>query len=195
MKKNLGTIALLGTSADPPTCGHEALLKGLLTLFPKVITWASDNPMKNHMASLEIRYKLLQALVKDINHPQLEVIQDLSSPWTITTLKKATNRWPKANFVFVIGSDLVEQLPNWFEVKDLLKKTKIAITLREGWPLQEEQIKEIEVLGGQIDLLPLKIPGSSSSTFRKKYKISEIPQSIIPLLEQQNLYKITKTSQ
>ncbi len=44
MSKHQGTIALFGTSADPPTCGHQALLEGLVAMFPKVATWASDNP-------------------------------------------------------------------------------------------------------------------------------------------------------
>ena len=40
------TLALLGTSSDPPTKGHQCLLEGLLARFDKVATWASDNPMK-----------------------------------------------------------------------------------------------------------------------------------------------------
>ena len=58
MKKQIGPIALLGTSADPPTLGHQALLIGLLSLFPQVITWASNNPVKIHSASLEERHQL-----------------------------------------------------------------------------------------------------------------------------------------
>jgi len=182
------SIALIGTSADPPTCGHEALLRGLLTMFPKVITWASNNPIKNHAAPLVIRHQLLKALVDYINAPRLEVIQELSSPWTINTIKYANNSWPEANLVFVIGSDLVEQLPTWREVTDILKEVRIAIALREGWPIKESQLKRLESLGGKIDLLPLKIPGFSSSTFRTKYNISDIPQAILPLLIKQNLY-------
>lgn len=191
----LDSIALLGTSADPPTCGHEALLKGLLTLFPKVITWASNNPLKEHATSLETRHELLKALVEDIDNPQLEIIQGLSSPWTITTLEKATSRWPKANFVFVIGSDLAQEIPNWLQVKDLLKKARIAIAIREGWPLKQSQINKIEVLGGKIDLLPLTIPASSSSIFRENFKTSQIPKAILPLLKNQKLYGLTNSSQ
>ena len=35
------TIALFGTSADPPSTGHRALLEGLLDHYPQVVTWAS----------------------------------------------------------------------------------------------------------------------------------------------------------
>jgi len=52
-------IALLGTSADPPTHGHRALLEGLLRQYPAVATWASDNPQKRHTAPLALRQALL----------------------------------------------------------------------------------------------------------------------------------------
>ena len=71
-------IALLGTSADPPTCGHQALLQGLLGLYGRVATWASDNPMKQHGAPLGLRALLLQALVNEIGDPRLELHQNLS---------------------------------------------------------------------------------------------------------------------
>ncbi len=80
------TIALLGTSADPPTLGHQALLEGLLDHFQRVATWASDNPLKRHDASLDLRSELLQALVMAIDNPRISIDQTLSSPYTFTTL-------------------------------------------------------------------------------------------------------------
>ena len=47
MKFKNNSIALFGTSADPPTLGHEALLSELTKIFPKVITWASDTLIKS----------------------------------------------------------------------------------------------------------------------------------------------------
>ena len=49
------TIALLGTSADPPTRGHQALLEQLLEHHGQVVTWASDNPGKCHALPLADR--------------------------------------------------------------------------------------------------------------------------------------------
>ena len=55
------TLALFGTSADPPSTGHRALLEGLLDHYPQVVTWASSNPFKQHGAPLGLRAALLQA--------------------------------------------------------------------------------------------------------------------------------------
>ncbi|MEB3235493.1 MAG: adenylyltransferase/cytidyltransferase family protein, partial [Cyanobacteriota bacterium] len=79
-------LALFGTSADPPTLGHQALLEQLLLHYPRVVTWASDNPQKAHGAPLQQRAALLAALVQSLDNPRLEHCQELSSPWAITTL-------------------------------------------------------------------------------------------------------------
>ena len=71
-------IALFGTSADPPTRGHQALLEQLLHRYDRVATWASDNPMKQHGAALSVRAMLLKALVEQLNSSNLDLAQDLN---------------------------------------------------------------------------------------------------------------------
>ncbi len=188
MKSKINSIALFGTSADPPTLGHEALLSELTKIFPKVITWASDNPDKKHHIPLLKRTQLLRILVKKISHPKLELVQELSSPRTIYTLKKACQLWPGASFSFVIGSDLAVQVPNWLNAKSILNKTSIAIAMRDGWPISEKQLEEIKKLGGEIDLLPFNVPASSSSKFRERPQELLVPKELVPLLLEENLY-------
>ena len=190
MKDNKNSIALLGTSADPPTLGHEALLGELIKIFPKVITWASDNPDKKHQIPLLKRTQLLRILVKKISHPKLELVQELSSPRTINTLKKAFQLWPEASFSFVIGSDLAVQVPKWLNAKSILNKATIAIAMRDGWPISNNQLEDITNLGGEIDLLPFSIPESSSSKFRERPQEVLVPKELVPLLLEENLYGI-----
>ena len=188
MKFKNNSIALFGTSADPPTLGHEALLSELTKIFPKVITWASDNPDKKHQIPLLKRTQLLRILVKKISHPKLELVQELSSPRTIHTLKKAFQLWPEASFSFVIGSDLAMQVPKWLNAKSILSKVRIAIAMRDGWPISDVQLAKIEKLGGKIEILPFKIPEASSSKFRERPQKVLVPQELVPLLLEENLY-------
>ena len=188
MNTQINSIALFGTSADPPTLGHEALLSELTKIFPKVITWASDNPDKKHHIPLLKRTQLLGILVKKISHPKLELVQELSSPRTIHTLKKALQLWPEASFSFVIGSDLTFEIPKWLNAKSVLNKAKIAIAIRDGWPINDKQLENIKKLGGEVELLPFKVPGSSSSDFREKPQEALVPSELIPKLLEENLY-------
>ena len=191
MKAKINSIALFGTSADPPTLGHEALLSELIKIFPKVITWASDNPEKKHHIPLLKRTQLLRILVKKISHPKLELVQELSSPRTIHTLKKALRLWPEASLSFVIGSDLAVQVPKWLNARSILNKVTIAIAMRDGWPISDQQLHEIKKLGGKIDLLPFHVPESSSSQFRERPQESLVPQELVPFLLEENLYGLS----
>jgi len=188
MRAKINSIALFGTSADPPTLGHEALLSELTKIFPKVITWASDNPDKKHQIPLLKRTQLLRILVQKISHPKLELVQELSSPRTIHTLKKAFQLWPEASFSFVIGSDLAMQVPKWLNAKSILSKVRIAIAMRDGWPISDVQLAKIKKLGGKIEILPFNIPESSSSKFRERPQEVLVPQELLPLLLEENLY-------
>ena len=190
MNSPLGPIALLGTSADPPTYGHQALLKGLLEIFPRVVTWASNNPMKSHGASLQSRHTLLNALVEEIADPKLQLNQDLSSPLTIKTLEKASEIWPTEELIFVIGSDLTGQIPSWKNPKGVMQRARIGIAPREGWPIQKDDLKSLESLGGRIDVLPLEIPSTASSLARQNLQASQIPDSILRMVLEQNLYRL-----
>ena len=182
------SVALLGTSADPPSCGHQALLEGLLNHFPRVATWASDNPRKRHGAPLEQRAALLAVLVQAIANPRLELAQELSSPWAITTLRRASQRWPREELVFVVGSDLAGQIPGWKEAEAVLRSCRLAIVPRCGWPLDPTALERLRRLGARVQTLPLEIPATASSTIRQQPRPDQVPAAVWPVLLKHNLY-------
>lgn len=184
----MSVIALLGTSADPPTRGHRALLEALLRHYPRVVTWASDNPLKRHGAPLALRSALLSALVDAIGDPRLSVEQELSSPWAIETLERAGQRWPGHGLVFVVGSDLVPQLPRWRQVEEVLARCTLAVAPRRGWNLEERDLERLRRHGARIEVLPLQIPASASSRIRDRADPELVPDELWPVLLKHNLY-------
>jgi len=182
------TIALLGTSADPPTRGHQALLEGLVQCFPLVATWASDNPTKRHSLNLEQRLALLAALVRAIDDPRLKLVQELSSPYAISTVKTAQTIWPGHELCFVVGSDLCGQIPRWKDAADLLQRCRLAIVPRQGWPLDPKELEQLQALGARLKILPLTIPGTASSRIREQPAADQIPEALRPLVLKHNFY-------
>ncbi len=182
------TIALFGTSADPPSTGHRALLAGLLDHYAQVVTWASSNPFKQHGAPLELRAALLQALVEHLANPRLRLEQQLSSPRAIETLARAQALWPGAELVFVVGSDLVSQIPSWYRAQQLLGQCRLAVVPRQGWALQEADLERLRQLGARVELLPLAIPASASSQIRHHPSPELVPPALWPELVKHNLY-------
>jgi nicotinate-nucleotide adenylyltransferase len=181
-------IALFGTSADPPTLGHQALLEHLLKHYPRVLTWASDNPQKRHGAMLCQREQLLAALVETIDNPKLELRQELSSPWAITTLERAHAQWPGAELVFVIGSDLVPQILQWRQAQQVLRRAQLTVVPRAGCPVQPEALAALRQQGAQVAVLELPIPATASSNLRQNPTADQLPAAVWSLIQEHNLY-------
>jgi nicotinate-nucleotide adenylyltransferase len=190
----LGPVALFGTSADPPTRGHQILLEGLAKLYPEVATWASDNPLKQHGATLAQRADLLGQLVAAIDDPRLSHHQELSSPWAITTLERAAAHWPGRELVFVVGSDLAPQIPLWKQAEAVLGRCVLAIAPRAGWPLQQANLDALKALGARVLILGLEVPATASSAVRRNPDPGQIPAALLPWLLEHNLYGLTRSS-
>jgi nicotinate-nucleotide adenylyltransferase len=60
------SIALFGTSADPPTIGHKKILEELSKIYSFTISYVSNNPKKKHIEDISIRSHLLKTLIDDI---------------------------------------------------------------------------------------------------------------------------------
>ena len=185
---NHATVALLGTSADPPTEGHRALLKGLAEHYGQVATWASDNPFKQHGASLAVRAQLLKALVADIGDRRVQHVQDLSSPRALNTVLEAAERWPQHELVFVVGGDLAAQVPRWWRAPELLQRCRLAVVPRQGFSLDPTALDNIRALGGQPELVHLSVPATASSAIRRDPSPEQVPAALWAELVRHNLY-------
>ena len=189
-------VALFGTSADPPTIGHQAILDGLAQHYPMVATWASDNPLKHHGAPLAVRRQLLQTVVDGIKGqiPQgchLELRQDFSSRRTLDSVRAARNCFPTARLLFVVGVDLLPQIPDWYRASELLRCCCLAVVPRHNWPRQEQAMARLEASGAQLEALPLRIPAVASSQVRQQPDPALVPKELLPTLVSQRLYGFT----
>ena len=182
------TLALLGTSADPPTEGHRALLAGLAEHYGQVVTWASDNPFKQHGAPLAVRAQLLEALVQDLADPRIRHRQALSSPRAIDTVTRAAELWPGNALVFVVGGDLAAQVPSWYRAAELLQRCRLAVVPRQGFPLDPKALATIEALGGQPEVVHLPVPATASSAIRRHPSPEQVPAALWAELVKHNLY-------
>jgi len=182
------TLALFGTSADPPTEGHRALLAGLAEHYGQVATWASDNPYKQHGAPLALRAQLLAALVRDLDDPRISHSQTLSSPRAIDTMSRAAKLWPDHELVFVVGGDLANQVPRWYRAGELLQHCRLAVVPRQGFPLDPAALEAIRALGGQAEVVNLPVPETASSTIRRHPSPEQVPAALWAELVKHNLY-------
>lgn len=165
----LRNIALFGTSADPPHEGHRGILTWLGQQFDHVAVWASDNPFKADQSPLADRMQMLQLIIDSLTLSQ-ETVQlhpELSHRYTVVTLERARQIWPEAAFTFVIGADLVHQMPRWYQSAQIFQQAKILVFPRPGYPLHERDLDELRQQGASVAIAtPPQQFDISSSAYR-----------------------------
>ncbi len=184
-------IALFGTSADPPTIGHEMILRWLAQRYDFVNVWASDNPFKKGQIALEHRANMLDLLIKEIRIPKSNIIlsQHFSSHRTLDTIHKAREVFiPDVELTLVVGSDLLPQLPSWYRAETLLRQVKLLVMPRPGYAIDESNLEVIRQLRGKITISNLEGLDVSSTSFRETGDMEILPKCVAAYINQQHLY-------
>ena len=188
MKSKIRKIALFGTSADPPTLGHKKIIKELSKKYKLVISYASNNPSKNHTENLFFRSLLLEKLICEFDHPNIIFDQNLSSPWALTSIKRCKGKYSPDQIDFIIGSDLISEMFTWKNINQIISEVKLIIIPREGYPIEKKYLLRIKKSNGDFEVLDIKIPKISSSIIRKNSEYSGLPKSLISIVKNNNLY-------
>jgi nicotinate-nucleotide adenylyltransferase len=186
----MSQIALFGTSADPPTTGHLTILRWLSQHFDDVAVWASDNPFKLHQTALEHRTAMLQLLVHELDLPKqnMQVYPELSSPRSLITVERSQQRWSDAEFTLIIGADLVNQLPTWFRVEELLKQVKLLVVPRPGYSLTSQDLNRLRQMGANVTIADLRAPDVSSTAYREQGETESVTPPIQDYIDREQLY-------
>jgi nicotinate-nucleotide adenylyltransferase len=197
-------IALFGTSADPPTAGHQEICRWLSQHYDWVAVWASDNPFKSHQTPLTHRSMMLNLMLEEMRSPSdhpneyhsqyppvtnIDLHQNLSSPRTLETVAKAHQLWgSEADLTVVIGADLIPQLASWYRITDLLQQVQLLVVPRSGYPLEDHDLQELKLMGGKIAIAHVHPPGVSSTDYRKHGDRTTITPPIAAYINRENLY-------
>lgn len=125
-------VGLLGGSFNPAHAGHLHLSRqALAALGLERVIWlvSPQNPLKPAagMAPFEERLARARALAR---HPRIEVSdieQHLGTRYTADTLSRLDRRWGGMRLVWLMGADLVLELPDWHRWQRIFETVPIAI--------------------------------------------------------------------
>ena len=186
------SIALFGTSADPPTIGHKKILEELSKIYAFTISYVSNNPQKKHIEDISIRSHLLKTLIDDLDNPKILFNQKISSQWAVESIKKCKEIYKFNNLDFVIGSDLIKDIFYWKNFDKIILEVSFFIILREGYPLESNTLKMLETYKVKFKISTIITPNISSSKFRLNFNCSNLPSSLIDIVKRNNLYESIK---
>jgi nicotinate-nucleotide adenylyltransferase len=131
-------IGLLGGSFNPAHEGHRHIsLEALKRLALDEVWWlvSPQNPLKagDGMEPLATRVARAKQIAR---HPRIRVEAPellLGTRYTLDTVRALNRLYPKARFVWLMGSDILPQLVDWQGWRELFASIPIAAFARPGW--------------------------------------------------------------
>ena len=183
-------VALFGTSADPPTAGHQKIVVFLSKQFDQVAVWASDNPFKQGQTALRDRQHMLGLMVEAIAPQCPNVILEprLSDLRSLNSVKIARSIWPEASFTLVIGTDILSSLQSWYRVEELFEQVTFLVIQRPGIGVDPEQIEVLQRQGARLTLSEFEGPDTSSTGIRECLKPQQLLPKVWDYIQAQQLY-------
>lgn len=131
-------IGLLGGSFNPAHGGHRRIsLFTLRALGLDEVWWlvSPGNPLKpkNGMAPLAARFRSAEVMARRAPIRVTGIEQALGTRYTIDTLRGLTSRYPKHDFVWLMGSDNLAGFHHWKDWRGIAKTLPIAVIARPGY--------------------------------------------------------------
>ena len=131
-------IGLLGGSFNPAHSGHLYVSEtAIKRLHLSAVWWlvSPGNPLKSEtgMAAFVKRLKGAEEIAH--GHPRIHVSgleQELGTRYTVDTVAALERRFPKIQFVWLMGSDNLAQFSRWRRWQELARKIPIAVVQRPG---------------------------------------------------------------
>ena len=131
-------IGLLGGSFNPAHGGHRAIsLFAMKALNLDAVWWliSPGNPLKPKagMAPLAARLGSAQAQARRSRIVPTAIEAELGTRYTLDTLRALRRRYPKAQFVWLMGSDNLAQFHRWRRWREIARTMPIAVIARPGY--------------------------------------------------------------
>lgn len=156
-------IGILGGTFDPPHIGHLIIANECLTQAALDEIWFMPNNIPPHKQKTdkvtnEARSKMVQLAIHD--HPSFKLesieLKREGKSYTINTIKQLLDQYPSYEFYFIIGGDMIEYLPNWYNIDELVEIVRFLGVKRPDYnhqtkyPVQLLNIPEIHISSTQI---------------------------------------------
>ncbi len=188
-------VGLFFGTFNPIHVGHLIIANYMAEITDLQQVWfviSPQNPLKQkkHILDEHARLDLVNLAIEGNDKLKATNVEfDMPLPsYTINTLNKLSELHPDHEFVLIMGSDNLSQLPEWRDYKKILDQYQVYVYKRQGYKnhplLKDPNVKSFDVLLLQI----------SSSYIRKALKERRtvkffLPDRVYEHIRKKSLYK------
>jgi nicotinate-nucleotide adenylyltransferase len=170
-------IGILGGTFDPPHIGHLIIAQEVLISLQLDQVWfiPTYEPPHKHEATFQVenRLEMLQLALADNEAFLLNTIEVKreGKSYTYDTMVTLKKEYPEKEFYFIIGADMVEYLPKWYRIDELIQLVRFVGVQRAGYSLATPYpIIEIDIPAVDI----------SSTIIRERIRNRKSIQYLVP---------------
>lgn len=184
-------VGILGGTFNPPHIAHLVIADQVcqqLGLDKVLFMPAAIPPHVDEKKTIDAKHRLTMVRKAIQDNPTFDMetieIERGGKSYTYDTMVELIHKNPDTEYYFIIGMDMVNYLPKWYKIDELIQLVQFVGVKRPGYildsayPIISVDVPEIEV---------------SSTTLRKKIAAHcsvnyLIPQSVIDYIQQEGLY-------
>ncbi|QGH35036.1 nicotinate-nucleotide adenylyltransferase [Gracilibacillus salitolerans] len=155
-------IGLFGGTFDPPHYGHLLMAEQAYQQLALDEVWFIPSYQPPHKAEAKTtakdRVEMTRAAVHD--HPAFHVdtieVEREGKSYTLNTIQTLREQYPAYQFYFIIGGDMVEYLPKWHRIEDLIASITFVGVDRPGssmetpYPVEKVEMPLISISSTMI---------------------------------------------
>jgi len=163
-------IGLLGGSFNPAHEGHVHVSEVALKRLKLDYVWwlvAPHNPLKPTigMAPLDDRVAVAKTMAQHPRMLVMDIESALGTRYTIDTLGALQARFPELRFVWLMGSDNLDQFRRWRRWTEIAARIPIAIIMRPGSTLAPLRAKAAQKLARSRRCAAERVPFARPPAF------------------------------
>lgn len=184
-------IGILGGTFNPPHLGHLFIAEEVRIALQLEEIWFIPTYTSPHKEAYNMdaydRKNMVDIAIRDNEYFKLNTIEleRKGKSYTIETVKLLKEYYKQYDFHFIIGADMVEYLPHWYKIDDLLELIPFVGVKRYGYQLETPYpILEVDI--PMMDISSTEIRKRIENNLSVKYMI---PQDVYRYIREKGLYE------
>ncbi|AZP05074.1 nicotinate-nucleotide adenylyltransferase [Jeotgalibaca ciconiae] len=184
-------VGIIGGTFNPPHLGHLIIAQqvGQQLALDKVYFMPDAEPPhvdEKPFIEGEHRAQMVKRSIEGNDLFEIETIEleRGGKSYTIDTMKQLIEENPDTDYYFIIGGDMVEYLPKWERIDELVSLVHFVGVVRPGYP-NHSPYPIIWVDAPKIDISSTKIRSMVKSGRSLRYIV---PESVEQYIKEEGLY-------
>jgi nicotinate-nucleotide adenylyltransferase len=192
-------VGIMGGTFDPIHIGHLIAAERARVGARLDEVWFMPTNVPPHkpsvpIASTQQRWDMVCRAVEGNPHfhpTDIEIARGGVS-YSMDTIEILCNRHPNVEFVYIIGADMVEYLPKWNRIEDIVRKIRFIGLGRPGYNIDNDTLPAS--IRSQLQVVTMPLVEISSSAIREERQKGGsirycVPERVYEYIEVNRLYE------